>query len=110
MNKRLTALRKILRLSQSEFAEKIGLKQTSLSNIEQGINTLTERNIISICNIFHVNENWLRTGEGDMFITVDKNYDEFFSIYENLNIPLQEFLNNVAKDLLDAQQKLKKEE
>lgn len=68
MINRLILLRKdILKLSQKNFGEKIGLKQNSYSNIENKIVGLTERNIKLICQEFNVNENWLRNGIEPVF-------------------------------------------
>lgn len=105
MNSRIKKLRNFLGLTQLEFASKIGLK-SSISEIENNKAPITERTIISICSVFNVNENWLRTGEGNMFNTIDKNYQEFFSIFKNLSPVLQDFLIKIAKDLLDTQSKL----
>ena len=106
MNSRIKQLRNHLNLTQKEFASKIGLKNSSLCDIEQNRCRVTERTIISICSVFNVNENWLRTEEGNMFITVNKNYQEFFSIFKNLSPVLQDFLIKITKDLLDTQSKL----
>lgn len=106
MNSRIKQLRNHLNLSQKEFASKIGLKNSSLCDIEQNRSKVTERNIIAICSIFNVNENWLRTGQGEMFNVLQKNYNEFFSIFKNLKPVLQDFLIKIAKDLLDTQNKL----
>ncbi len=54
-------------LTQSEFARRIGLSQAAFSSIEIGTRSVQERYIISICAEFHVSEQWLRTGEGDMY-------------------------------------------
>ena len=68
MNERLKKLRKALDLTQQEFADRIGVKRNSFANYETGRNTPIDAIIISLCKEFNVNENWLRTGEGDMFI------------------------------------------
>ena len=68
MNERLKKLRKALDLTQQEFADRIGVTRNSFANYETGRNTPIDAIIISICKEFNVNENWLRTGEGDMFI------------------------------------------
>lgn len=68
MNERLKKLRKSLDLTQQEFADRIGIKRNSFANYETGRNTPIDAIIVSICKEFNVNENWLRTGEGDMFI------------------------------------------
>ncbi len=67
MNERLKELRKYLNLSQRVFAEKLGITDSGLSNLESGKRNLTEQMIISICREFNVNRAWLVEGVGDMF-------------------------------------------
>ena len=74
MNERLKKLRKELDMTQQEFADRIGIKRNSLANNETGRNTPIDAIIVSICREFNVNENWLRTGEGEMF--VEMSYDD----------------------------------
>lgn len=105
MNERITEIRNFLNLSQKDFAEKIGLKQGSLSDLETGRANITDRIILLICSQFNVNEEWLRFGNGQMF-QKDKKQNEFFEIFDNINPVLQDFLIKLAKDLLDAQKKL----
>lgn len=72
MNERLKKLRKSLDLTQQKFAERLGVKRNTVGQWECGINALTEQVIISICREFDVNETWLKTGEGNMFIELTK--------------------------------------
>lgn len=72
MNKRIRELRKTLNLSQKEFADRIGLKQNTISYMEKDGSTVTEQNIKTICSQFSVNENWLRTGSGKMLLESEK--------------------------------------
>lgn len=67
MNTRLKKLRKELKLTQSEFGEKIGITAAAISDIEKGRRNLTERNISLICEKFGVNPSWLRNDTGEMF-------------------------------------------
>ena len=67
MKERLKKLRKHLGITQQEFADKIGVKRNSYANYETGRNTPIDAIIVSICREFDVNEEWLRTGEGEMF-------------------------------------------
>lgn len=69
MNERVKQIRQALNLNQSDFASRIGIGQAGLSAIEKGIRSLTERNIQLICTEFNIREEWLRTGNGEMFIT-----------------------------------------
>lgn len=106
MNKRIRELRTALTLSQKEFADNLGLKQNAISYMEKVGTTVTEQNIKAICAQYCVNENWLRTGEGKMFLENDKKHQEFFDIFDKLSPPLQDYLIKTAKDLLEAQLKM----
>ncbi len=78
MEERLKELRKVLGLNQSEFADKLNLGQSTWAMIEVGKRALNDRHILLICSIFNVNETWLRTGEGDMFVKLSRE-DELVS-------------------------------
>jgi DNA-binding XRE family transcriptional regulator len=104
MKDRILAIRNVLQLNQAEFAKRLGLKRTTLSMIEVGDNTLTDKNIRLICMVFNVNEQWLRTGKGDMF-TASPYETEFFEIYQNLLPETQKALLQLAKNLLTTQEK-----
>ena len=106
MNKRIRELRKTLNLSQKEFADRIGLKQNAISYMEKDGSTVTEQNIKTICSQFSVNENWLRTGEGKMFLESEKKQREFFDVFDGLSPALQDYLIKTAKDLLETQSKM----
>ena len=64
---RIKILRKSLHLTQQKFGERIGLKQNSVALIEAGRET-SDQTIFAICREFRVSEDWLRTGEGEMFV------------------------------------------
>ena len=67
MNQRIKQLRRILDLTQQDFAERIGMKQNSIALIESGKRNISNQAVLSICRTFSVNETWLRTGEGEIF-------------------------------------------
>lgn len=72
IHERIRYLRKdVLGMNQTEFAERLGLKQGSFSSIESGSSTVTDRTIKAICMIFNVREEWLRTGEGEMYSSAE---------------------------------------
>jgi len=54
-------------LSQTEFGAHIGVGQRAVSSMESDGYNITQRNIAAICREFHVREQWLRTGEGEMY-------------------------------------------
>ncbi len=74
MNERIKILRKELGLSGEKFGERLGIKKAAISKIENRENNVTEQMFKLICREFNVNEDWLRTGEGEMFKTYD--YDD----------------------------------
>lgn len=72
MNERLKIIRKEKKLTLEEFGKKIGVTKTAISRLERGERSITDQMFKSICREFNVNEDWLRTGEGDMFVELDK--------------------------------------
>ncbi|MGN9059879.1 helix-turn-helix domain-containing protein [Mediterraneibacter faecis] len=68
MNERLKQLRKELNLTQQEFADKLGTARNNIAGYETGKRNPSDAAISLICTKYNVNENWLRTGEGDMFV------------------------------------------
>ncbi len=83
MKSRLKELRKALKLTQREFGEKIGVARNTIAQYEIGTFAPSNPVITSICKQYGVNEKWLRTGEGDMF--VKSSYAE----------EIEAFLNNI---------------
>lgn len=72
MNKRLKEVRKTLGLTQQEFADTIGSKRNTIAKYETETNVPSTAVISLICSKFNVNEEWLRTGKGEMFIELSK--------------------------------------
>lgn len=89
MNERIKKLRKTLELTQQEFAERIGMKRNSIALIESGRNT-SEQTIFAICREFNVNEEWLRTGKGEMFKADTTN--ELESLAKKYNLSHGEYI------------------
>lgn len=65
---RVAELIKALGLNKTSFARRLGLSQPFVSQIANGSATPSDRTISDICREFHVDEHWLRTGEGEMFV------------------------------------------
>ena len=66
-NERIKEVRKALGLTLDKFGERVGMKKSSLSQVENGINAVSSQLRTAVCREFHVREEWLRTGEGEMF-------------------------------------------
>ena len=79
MKDRIKKIRKELDLTQQEFADRIGIARGNIAAYEIGKNAPSDSVISLICREFSVNENWLRTGEGDMFMELsrDEQIEEF---------------------------------
>ena len=68
MGERLKHVRKALNLKQADFGARIGLSQPTIGMYEKETRPLTERVISQLVSEFHINEEYLRHGTGDMFI------------------------------------------
>lgn len=68
MKDRFKELRKELNVTQQEFAGKLKISRNFVAQIEMGSKVPSDRTIDDVCREFNVNEEWLRTGNGDMFI------------------------------------------
>lgn len=67
MNERIKELRDALGITLEEFGSRLGVTRTAISRLERGNRGVTDQMAISICREFGVNEQWLRTGDGEMF-------------------------------------------
>lgn len=86
IGQRIKQIRSSKKLTQDDFAEIIGLTKNFISLIETGNRTPSDRTISDICRVFHVNESWLRTGDGEMFKPVNRDAE------------LAVFLGDIMKD------------
>ena len=72
MKERLKELRTALNLTQQEFADRIGIQRGTYAKYEIGRNDPIDAVIRLICQTFNVNEEWLRAGEGPMFVDISR--------------------------------------
>ena len=72
MKDRIKELRKNKKLTQAEFGKRIGVKGNTITTYENGSRIPSEAVIKSICRVFNVNEEWLRTGQGDPDIQLSR--------------------------------------
>ena len=79
LNERIDYLIKSLGMKKTAFAEKLNVSQAFVSQLCSGVKQPSERIIQDICTKFNVNEDWLRTGNGEMFIelTRDEQIENF---------------------------------
>ena len=83
IHERFKTLRKELGLTQQEFAERINLRRNSIAQIELGYRNPSGAVLALICKTFNVNETWLRTGEGEMRLNLDRK-EELTAIFAQI--------------------------
>ncbi len=72
LNDRIKQVRKSLDLTQQEFADRLNVKRNTVATYERGKSNPSDAAVNLICREFNVNEAWLRTGEGEMFVQLTK--------------------------------------
>lgn len=116
MNENIKKLRLELGLTMEEFGKNLGVTRSAISNIENGYRNLTEQMILAICNVYNVNEQWLRNGTGDMFVEdtdsliekiisdypLDKLSQTILKTYIELDPKKREIFNYVMKQIADS--------
>ena len=68
MRERIKELRKTIGLTQGQFAKRIAIVASYISEIESGVRKINERAVRLIIAEYNVNEAWLRHGKGAMFV------------------------------------------
>lgn len=128
MNERIKRLRKELKLTQQQFADKIKVKRNTVATYEMGRIVPSDSAIALICKTFHVNEDWLRNGNGEMFeelpeedekaafvsSLLDADNDPFYNIiqeimrtFDELSPKSQEVIREFSAKLVENLQKEK---
>lgn len=95
---RIREVRKALGLTLEKFGEKIGMKKNSVSQLENGKNSVTEQVVKAICREYNVDYMWLTTGEGEMFIDTD---DDFIERIDRIMAGEDEARKNLFKFMLE---------
>ena len=108
MNDRIKKLRQELSLSQDEFGRRLGVTRGAVTNIE--LNKVEPKPLFVdlICREFNVSEEWLRTGEGEMFKPKSRNEELFEFVTTAIGEPtgIQAKLLSIMARLTDEQWKV----
>ena len=83
MKERIKDLRNSLKMTQQKFADRLGLKRQTIAAYEIGNIVPSDSTLLLICKEFNVNEEWLRSGTGEMFKVIPEE-DETAVIVSNL--------------------------
>lgn len=97
-NERIKEVRKSLGLTLEKFGERIGLKKSAVSLIENGKNAVTDANVKAICREFGVDYIWLTTGDGEMFVESD---DDFMERIDRIMMGEDDTRKNLFKFMLE---------
>ena len=97
-NERIKKVRKSLGLTLEKFGERIGLKKSAVSLIENGKNSVTDANVKAICREFGVDYIWLTTGDGEMFVDTD---DDFIERIDRIMAGEDDARKNLFKFMLE---------
>lgn len=96
---RVRRLREYLQLSESQFAKKIGVAQSTYNRFEKGTASLTAEAISEIITLFDVNPYWLLLGRGG-------NDPEFINNAELITISKNEYIDLQRKALQNQDERI----
>lgn len=109
-NQRIKEVRLKLGLSQAKFAKAISISNGYIAGIELGNRNVNDRLIKLISITFNVREEWLRSGEGDMFNEQPNQLAELATTtFKKLKPEYQEYVLKQIDQLLEIQHKEKGE-
>ena len=72
MQNRIKQIRKATGLTQQEFADRLGISRSNIATYETREGNISDATIKLICREFRINETWLRTGEGEMHLPMNR--------------------------------------
>jgi transcriptional regulator with XRE-family HTH domain len=102
VNERLILVRKTLKLTQREFAEKISVSTGFVAYMETGGRKVNPRIMKLVSSTYNVNLQWLETGEGEMFyINTENEIEEIISLYKRLHPFFKKFIINQLYELIE---------
>ena len=102
MKDRIREIRKKMGLNMEQFANRLGVTTSTVSMIESGKRNPSSPTIKAICREFHVNEEWLTNGEGEMFTS--NRYDKLDALCDEYHLGdvsklmIQKFIELPAED------------
>ena len=106
VNSRFREARKTLNLSQKDFAKAMCLSNSYVSDIENDLRKANDRIIKLASMIYGISENWLKTGEGEMFYkSPDEKITRLVGIFNELPADFQDFVLMHIERLLDLQKR-----
>ena len=119
MQNRIKQIRKATGLTQQEFADRLGISRSNIATYETREGNISDATIKLICREFRINETWLRTGEGEMRLPVNRDQaitdfmadilkgtpdfrTKLVGVLARLSVDEWDMLERRARDLADA--------
>lgn len=104
INNRIKQVRQYLNMSQFKFAKNLCLSGGYFAGIELETRRANDRIVRLISMTYGVNEEWLKTGKGEMY----ENYsgakvEQAIKAFRELKVEYQEYILNLVENLLDVQ-------
>jgi transcriptional regulator with XRE-family HTH domain len=109
VNERIRQVRQTLNMTQADFSRAIYVSSGYTAGIENGHRAANDRIIHLISLTFGVGEQWLKTGEGEMFQTSPlERKERIIGLFNELNPRFQEYALTVIDRLLKLQREQNK--
>lgn len=110
VNDRIKKIRSALGVSQAKFAKGIPVSSGYIAAIELGNRSVNERLIKLISSTYGANEEWLRTGNGEMFSAGhDDKVGQAMSVFKELRPEYQNYVLQQIDGLLKLQNSVAEE-
>jgi transcriptional regulator with XRE-family HTH domain len=99
---RLKLIRTTLKLTIREFSKEIYYSHSVYGQVEFGNREANDRIIELIASRFNVNKEWIKTGEGEIFVSPppDIRLEKILEIYNTVDETLKDCLMEQSKILL----------
>ncbi len=99
INERFAILRKTCKKSQEQWGAVLGISRTGIAEIESGRRKVTNKHLVMLSNWeeYNVNIDWLRTGQGDMFLPIETDILENIRREYHLTEPQFKFVSNFLR-------------
>ncbi len=85
---RVKIMRKKLNVTQSEFADRVGVSLAYVKMIETGAKPLSSKFIRAACAAYNVREEWLRKGAGAFLVEIPPPLSSLASLKQELAVAL----------------------
>lgn len=95
MENRIKKIRELAGLNQADFGMSVGVKQSAITGYETGARKPRDTVIKLICDEYHINKQWLLTGEGEMYMPETKEREVEELVKKILDDPEQRKLRMV---------------